>query len=442
MPTTVTKSVRRGNELVVDMEVSGKTLVELMNQAYNYIAQREGVTPAKGQSLQEAVNEKLTEAGATTLVTNAVMNMAAPFGRSAVEDVTTVGSPLFESHSDLDINKVFTFRSLWALLPVAELDSYDPVEIEIPSQEVSEEEIDQQIDNIRMQHASNVPSATKTVVEKGDTLTLKLFATLQGQEIEGLCFDERVYATGVGNMPLEFEQNIIGMKVGETKSFTFEGLADFDEEGQPIMEEYGASATVLNILDQQMPALTDEWVKATVQGCNNVQQLRDTIASQMTAQTDEERRHYINYVAASALAERFNGPIPDEAYEAIRDELKAQFNMEAARQNMTPEEYMEAQGMNEQQFGVRMVLQARERLAQSIALDAYARHFKIKVTEADLKAFYEASAGAAHAADLRVQLEGSGRAYLAQEGARRLKANDHLVARAIITEKSTVSASL
>ena len=119
----------------------------------------------------------------------------------------------------------------------------------------------------------------------------------------------------------------------------------------------------------------------------------------------------------------------------MRDEIQAQFDQEAAELGLTREEYMREQGANEQQYSVRMILQVRERLAQSIALDALARHLGLEVGEADLDEFFKASAPMGAAAEMRRQMEDSGRMYLAYEGARRLKANDYLVAHALVAEE-------
>ena len=192
-------------------------------------------------------------------------------------------------------------------------------------------------------------------------------------------------------------------------------------------------AQLIALLESVAPELTDEWVAAHVPGCKTVGEFRENVRARVSEQVAIEHRHYVNYVAASELAKRFEGHIPDVAYEAMRDELQLQFDQEAAQLGLTREEYMKQQGADEQQYSVRMVLQIRERLAQSIALDAYARHFELDVTEADLDEFFKASASPGAGAELRRQMEGSGRMYLVYEGARRLKANDHLVAHAHIT---------
>ena len=130
------------------------------------------------------------------------------------------------------------------------------------------------------------------------------------------------------------------MVPGEEKVFDFEGIADFDADDNPIMKTYHADAKVKSLLRKVTPTPSDEWVAANVPACKTVDELKSLIRKQVDAQLEDEYRHYLNYIAASELAKRFNGPIPDVAYEAMRDEIQAQFDREAAELGLTREEYM------------------------------------------------------------------------------------------------------
>ena len=111
----------------------------------------------------------------------------------------------------------------------------------------------------------------------------------------------------------------------------------------------------------------------------------------------------------------------------------------AKQAGLSTDAFLQQQGMNEQQFGVRMILEAHDRLAQSIAIDALARHLGLSVSEEDLVEFYRVQAPDGHADEYRRRIEGSGHEYLAREGALRLKTSDYLREHAIIHEGSPYS---
>ena len=82
-------------------------------------------------------------------------------------------------------------------------------------------------------------------MEKGDSVELELETIQDGKPVRALCSKARVYNTGSLSMPDDFDEAIVGMDVGETKSFEFEGPSfELDASGQPVMESYRSTVTV------------------------------------------------------------------------------------------------------------------------------------------------------------------------------------------------------
>ena len=80
-----------------------------------------------------------------------------------------------------------------------------------------------------------------------------------GEKLAGLTTDARTYSAGAGLMPDGFDENIIGMDVGETKTFTFEGPG-IDDEGNEIVETIECTVTVKEVQKKVAPAIDDAWV--------------------------------------------------------------------------------------------------------------------------------------------------------------------------------------
>ena len=127
IPVQVTGRKCSDEELFLDLRIPANVLPHFLRQAYDAIAQKNNVSAVQDGSLEQALADALTPQVLSQLVVNTVMNMAAPFGRSSVEDILAVGSPRFVAHGNLENGEPFTFTASWALLPRAELSSYDPV---------------------------------------------------------------------------------------------------------------------------------------------------------------------------------------------------------------------------------------------------------------------------------------------------------------------------
>lgn len=434
MAVQLTQQKVENDKLWLSITVPAADLSQFVTQAYLVLAGREGLIAPEdsGQNPRALLEKKITPALAAEMATEAVMSMSSPFARSQVKNVSTVGTPAFMGHDTLTEGKDFSYTAAWAILPEVELSSYEPVSISVPKIQMPENFVDDQIAHT-LEHYVDYRRIDKTgVVKAGDIVELTLSTTKDCQRMNGLTFEKRPYETACGTMPDEFDKQIIGMEVGQTKEFTFQAPARVDAQGKTIMEPFDSVATVLALMERFTPEPTDEWVEKNIEGCSTLQEYRDYLSKGYFEGMKEEQRHYCNYVAASELGKRFDGHIPDEAYEAMQADLSYAEQTEARQQGISVERLREMKGVDEQQQKVRNVLQTRERLVQSIVLDALARHLSLDVSKNDIDEFFKVSAPAGQAEDMRRQFEGSGQMYLAIEGARRLKASEYLVKHAMI----------
>ena len=180
----VLREDRTGDELILDLQLSPDYVPEFAAQALDAVAHQENIKPDGTHTIRELTEEKIGKSVADELICGAVMNMAAPFGRSLTEGVSTVGMPRFANHSKLEPGKPFFFSASWAMLPQIELSSYDPVEIVVPPEKVPDRLIDDSIQQLLNQGASFMPCKDDSVIEIGDVVDLSLDTTLHGKKIE------------------------------------------------------------------------------------------------------------------------------------------------------------------------------------------------------------------------------------------------------------------
>lgn len=437
MTIKIDKQTISDSSLSLHIIVPAKDLSQFTEQACLLLAYREGLNPDANHNPRDLVAEKIGEELVDELTSEIVMSMTAPFARSQIDDMSTVGAPAFSLDGVLQIDEDFSYQAVWVLMPTIELCSYDPVEIDETETDVQHaEELKQRIKQMIDAYATYESIDKDGPVEKGDIVSLSLVTVKNGVRVEGLCFEDRPYVTGSATMPPDFERQIIGMRPGESNNFAFEGPVEFDKDEQPILESYVTTAVVNHFIERKVPELTDAWVAANIPGCSNVMQLNERLGNDLERDDKKRRRHQLNYLSSSALAERFSGHIPDVAYEAMQSEILAGEQADARQAGMTVEELRQHRGIDKRSAGMVTLLQARERLVQSMALDALVRHLNMKVEDCDLDEFFEASASEGQAMNMRHQFEVSGQMYLAREGALRLKANDWLTKHASVRKTS------
>ena len=421
---------RLESEMTMRLEVlvRPKALEPLLKQVYKDIAAKRSIQREENESYHDACVRALDEERVQVLASDAIMRIAAPFARSTCKNLTTIGEPVFpQPDKPVQAGKPFRFSAIYIKLPQMELSSYEPVQIEAPDVTVTDEMVDAQIAGMLAASAEDVKTDAVREVVEGDTVDFALRISLNGHEVQQLCFDSYIYEVGSHRVPGSFDGNLVGMKPGEEKEFDFEGVTDFDSAGRPLTDMYHAGVRILSLTEKKTPELTDAWAAKAIPGCETVEKLRENIRNRMSYQLMSQNTHRLNYLAAAALAKRIEGNIPDAVYEAAHSEMRANMAAEAAKQGMTPDQFMEAQGVGSEQQAAFLMVQCRDSLVQRIALDAYARHFNLKVTEKDLDDYFAFGNPKARAAEMRKRMEETGNMYIAYENALRLKANFHLV---------------
>ena len=177
-------------------------------------------------------------------------------------------------YKDIDLAKDhedYTYTVEFTLRPAAPLSSYDPVEIKMPPSEVTDSEIDAQVEMLRGYHAT-FEEVEDRAVEESDFVTCAVKNVKNAEALEG---DSRMIVVGSGNLPEAIDEGIKGMKIGETKEISWTP----EVEGA---EEAAVKVTVKGIKERTLPELTDELAKEAF-GFDDIAAMRDAVKIELDA---------------------------------------------------------------------------------------------------------------------------------------------------------------
>lgn len=422
-----------GEKVTLEAVATAQETAQAMQAAKMAFAQSMGMKPpVQGQSIDEAAEQQMGIKNLASIVEASAMDALAPMAVDK-KGITPAYPPHAQAKGAFKPNEEFRFEVEVDLKPAYELSSYEPVKIKVPPFQMNEGVIDQQIKDMSERYTAYVedPDApADRVVEKGDHVKLAMEAREGDKELKGLSTKGRTYTAGQGFMPDGFEEQILGMKAGETKEFTFEG-PDFDEDMNERTQTVTAKVTILAFEKEQTPEIDDEWVKANMPMYKGLDDLRADMGKNLERQARMEYDGYVRQAAAAELATRFQGKIADEVYEHMREQLVSNIRMDLQQQGMTWEQFVEQNG-GEQQFGMMLMLQVRQMLTQGFALDAYFRHKGMSINEEDLVEACRAMNPQMNPKQMIKQAESAGHMFALRESAERLKANKDLVEKAEI----------
>ena len=135
-------------------------------------------------------------------------------------------------YKDLDLAKDhedYTYTVEFSLRPAAELSSFDAVEIEMPPAEVTESEINNQVEML-LNYRATFEDVEGRAVEAEDYVTVDLKAV---ENADNFAAEGRMLIAGSDSNPAEFNEALIGANVDDVKSVTW---TDEVEEGEEQVE--------------------------------------------------------------------------------------------------------------------------------------------------------------------------------------------------------------
>lgn len=430
----VTQKKLDGGKIMLEAVATPAEVDKALHQAQIQFAMQMGLRPVKDKTIAEVCEEQMGIRDLDSVVESSAVEYLLPFAMDK-RNITPAFPPQALPSSSLKRGREFAFRLTVTPKPNYELKSYDPVDVTLPKFTPDETGVQEQLDELADRYAT-YDTDEPHVVEKGNHVLIAIEAKQDGEVIPGLTTEGRTYTTGVGYMPEGFDENVIGMNVGETKSFTFEGPG-FDDEGNPTTEVVECTVTVREMQKKVIPAITDEWVKTYMPMYRSAEELRKDISNSLNAQRKAQYDDYVRGMVAQKMSERFEGRIEDAVYESMRDNIMKDLRRNLEQQNMSMEEFVEQNG-GQNMFDMQLMMQTRQNLIQGYSLDAVFRHEGLVVSDSDIDAVCK-MLNPRDPLSVRREMEQTGRNFALREIVERYCANNWLVEHANITYQEDIA---
>ncbi|MCA0177199.1 MAG: trigger factor [Proteobacteria bacterium] len=208
-----------------------------------------------------------------------VMNdrLGQAFSQAASEaDLRVAGMPSISEKEGASPEGQMLFDATFEVYPEVKLGDLSAVEIERVSAEVDEAAIDRTVDILRKQRRTFAQRpATEGAVE-GDRVTIDFEGKIDGEKFAGGEAQGFQFLIGEGQMLEQFDQAVRGMKVGESKTFPLQFPEDY--HGKEVAgKEADFLVTMKKVESQNLPELTDEFVKSLGIEQGSVEALRTDV---------------------------------------------------------------------------------------------------------------------------------------------------------------------
>ncbi|HEV7345131.1 MAG TPA: trigger factor [Devosia sp.] len=213
----------------------------------------------------------------------------------------------------LDGKSDLAFEVEYEVLPPVTLMNLDGIKLNKPVIEVTDEEITAEVNRVFAQNRGYTDKGEGAIVETGDRLGLSFVGKINGEPFEGGTSDHAHLTVGTGEFIPGFEEQLVGMKKGETREIEVTFPEDY-QSSELAGKKAQFEVTVLHVDGPNQGELDDEFAKRL--GVENVEAMRTAVKSQMEAALASMSRQHMKRQILDALDEGHKFDVPAQLVDA------------------------------------------------------------------------------------------------------------------------------
>ena len=303
------------------------------------------------------------------------------------ENLRTVGSPAV-TNVEISDDKVLTLSFTTAVWPEVTLGEYKGLEAPKGKGEVTEEQIDEELERVRRRNA-RIVSADRPAKD-GDTAIIDYLGTIDGVPFDGGKDENHGLVLGSGTFIPGFEEQVIGMSVGEEKDITVTFPEDY--HGKDVAGREAVFHIKMNDLKEEiMPELDDEFAK-DVSEFDTLAEYRNAIRGRMeTVEKDNAENEFQNALIEKAC-ENMTADIPDAMIEDHIDSMVREYDQNMQASGLNLQTYLQYVGQTIDAFRAQMRPMAERRAKTEVLLEKIAEVENIEADEKEIAEEYEKAA--------------------------------------------------
>lgn len=298
-----------------------------------------------------------------------------PYSQPTIDDI-----PLLDTTKDL------TFAVKYDVFPQVEVKNFDGIEIKVPEVKITDDDLKEELEAIRQRNAMVLDKKDDEAVAKDDIVTVN-YCELDDKdaEIAGSQRQDFVFTVGTEQNIYKFDNEIIGMKKGETKDLTKE----VDGENKKVR------VTVTAVKVRNVPELDDELAQDVSDKYNNLEDMKNDIKKNLETALENKLKEIKSNSLLEQLVEKNPVELPASM---VRAELDSRFRMMAQQFQTTTEQLekmLTSAGQKKEDMLTQWTGDAEKMLKSRIIVESLLKEKDISVTAEEIEAEYEKIAAGA-----------------------------------------------
>ena len=325
-----------------------------------------------------------TRLGKETLVQEAVREFLPQFYAEAAqaEQLDVVGPPEFDLETFED-GKDAAFTATVEVRPEFDVPDFAGLQVPHPDWEVTDEEVDNQLDALRERFAE-LETVERPAVA-GDYVVVTVEGTHNGERVDVVSAEDLLYQIPTLDEGEEYESamdaNLVGASAGDELTFTDTLGPDYGEELAGA--EVDLVANVKEVKEKRLPELDDDFA-ITASEFDTVDELRAELRTQLGTAKRQSAESELRGAVVEAVCDLVEVPLPQSM---VNSEVQFRLNriaQQAQQYGMSLDQYFAAVGRGTDNVLEELQEDSRKTVKAQLVIDAVGRAAEIEVTQEDL----------------------------------------------------------
>lgn len=345
-------------------------------------------------------------------------------GGAVVTDNTKTEKPADEKKAEVGSTRLVSVDNVDKYITIGE---YKGLTLDNTVDAITDEDVQAQINQELQDKAEPVSDGA----EEGDLVTVNYVGTIDGQTFDGSTANNYDFVIGDGQMFTEFEDGVTGMKKGDTKEIQIDFPSDYGDStlaGNTAVYK----VTVQNV--RRASDLTDEWVAKNTD-YTTVDEYEEGVRSELENEAKQSAQEVLKNTAWSTVLENSEvKEYPQEDLDAAISEFKNSMELYAKQADMTLEEFIDSQGISQDDFDEQCQQYAEGKVKQNLIIQGIMDAEGLSLDDKESLQLQNDLVEQMGAGDLAELIDTYGQNYV-DESVGLLRIEDFIVKNASVSEK-------
>ncbi len=420
------------SEAYITVEVDAERLEAGLQQAYHKVV-KEVTLPGfrKGRIPRQLLEARF---GPEILYQDAVELIVPLAYEQAVKelDITPIAQPSFEV-GEITSGQPFTFQARIPIRPDVVLGELEGMEITVPVFEVTDQDVEKRIDDMRGRYAELVVKAADEPAVNGDTVYHDFEGFIDGVPFEGGKGENYPLELGTNTFIPGYEEQLAGVKTGEEKDV----IVSFPENYQS--DELAGQEAVFKIkvnkIETKQPRELDDAFVQEISEFETVAELRNGVRENLLSQMEARRLDIMRQEIIKEALQRCEIEVAEAVIKEHAEIMLKQFEYRMASQGLDLNQYMQFTGSSIEKLLESLYPEAENKVKSDFLLEKLVQEKGIEVSDEEIEKHIEevAKSTGLSIEDARERLDEMMEGVTMQLKVD--KAIDYLLDKAVVTEK-------